>query len=258
MHHMPIFGNTLPSSDFLKLLGHDLRWQILGALAHSDRRVHELVELVGRPMNLVSYHLRLLREAHLVCERRSSADGRDVYYRADLDTLVAQYRLAGTRLHPALDPQPVSVPAAAATPARVLFLCTYNSARSQMAEGLLRHLARAWVEVVSAGSEPSTVHPLALRTMDELGIDIHGQRSKHLDEYRGQQFDYVITVCDQVREICPAFPHQPEQVHWSIADPSDVPGNDQVRLRAFQEAARELSTRIRFLSLLNRWGTPSA
>jgi protein-tyrosine-phosphatase len=96
------------------------------------------------------------------------------------------------------------------------------------------------------------VHPLALRTLDELGIDIRGQRSKHLDEYQGQPFDYIITVCDQVREICPAFPHRPEQIHWSIADPAAVPDTDQPR--AFEGAARELATRIRYLSLLNRWG----
>jgi thioredoxin type arsenate reductase len=130
---------------------------------------------------------------------------------------------------------------------RVLFLCTHNSARSQMAEGLLRHLGQDRVDVHSAGTVATRVHPLAIAAMAEKGIDISGQRSKHLDEFSGQEFDYVVTVCDNAHESCPIFPGAPEKIHWSIADPSAIEGDEGTRLRAFQVAADELMTRIRYL-----------
>jgi thioredoxin type arsenate reductase len=131
--------------------------------------------------------------------------------------------------------------------ARVLFLCTHNSARSQMAEGILRHLGQDKVEVHSAGTVATRVHPLAIAAMTEKGIDISGQRSKHMDELAGQEFDYVVTVCDNARESCPIFPGTPEQIHWSIADPSAIEGEEATRLRAFRIAADDLMTRIRYL-----------
>ncbi len=135
---------------------------------------------------------------------------------------------------------------------RVLFLCTHNSARSQMAEGFLRHLAPA-AQVASAGTEMTRVHPLAVRAMARQGLDISGQRSKHVGELAGQTFDYVITVCDHARESCPILPGAPEQIHWSIPDPAAVEGDPATRLRAFEGAALELLTRIRlFVALLGR------
>jgi protein-tyrosine-phosphatase len=135
---------------------------------------------------------------------------------------------------------------------RVLFLCTHNSARSQMAEGILRRLAPQ-VEVASAGTEATRVHPLAIRTMAQQGFDISEQRSKHLAEVAGETFDYVITVCDNAREACPIFPGAPEQIHWSIADPSAVEGDEATRLRAFEMAGIELLARLRlFVALLER------
>jgi arsenate reductase len=116
---------------------------------------------------------------------------------------------------------------------RVLVLCIHNSSRSQMAEGLLRQLAGDRFDVFSAGSEPSTVHPLAIQAMALRGIDIRQQLSKHLNEYRSQPFDYVITVCDQAAETCPIFPGKAERIHWSFADPSVVQGDDVERLAAF-------------------------
>ena len=101
---------------------------------------------------------------------------------------------------------------------RVLFLCTHNSARSQMAEGLLRQLGRNEFEVFSAGTEATRVHPLAIEAMKELGIDISAQSSKTLDRYRGQKFDYVITVCDRANEQCPIFTDDPVRIHWSTRD----------------------------------------
>lgn len=244
-------GMTLPAPSFLKLLAHELRWSLLEALARSDRRVQELVELVGEPANLVSYHLRRLRDQALVKERRSAADGRDVYYSVDIERLRGLYFATGETLHPGLAESAFAEPAAASTrstqPARVLFLCTHNSARSQMAEGILRHLAGDRVEVHSAGTEVTRVHPLSVTAMARKGIDISQHWSKHMDEFLGQRFDYVVTVCDNARESCPTFLGDPERIHWSIADPSAVEGDDATQLRAFIAAADELMGRIRYL-----------
>ncbi|MBK8904305.1 MAG: helix-turn-helix domain-containing protein [Anaerolineaceae bacterium] len=250
-----------PTLDFIKLLAHDVRWSLLVALAKSDRRVQELVELLQRPQNLVSYHLRLLREGQIVTERRSSADGRDIYYSLNLDQLRTLYQASGQTLHPALACAAPAVDAAQPQgdedmvveqkrPFNVLFLCTHNSARSQLAEGILRATGGSMVAVASAGSKPSRVHPLALRAAAAMQIDISSQRSKHMDEFAGQTFDYVITVCDRVRELCPVFPGDPHQIHWSFPDPAAVTGSDEQQFHAFLQTARELSTRIGYLRLM--------
>jgi len=140
---------------------------------------------------------------------------------------------------------------------RVLFLCTHNAARSQMAEGILRHLSQGSVEVYSAGTEPSAVHPLAVRALGEMGIDISGQRSKPVREFAGQSFDFVATLCEGARELCPIFPGDPERVHWGFRDPGAVTGTDEERLRAFKQTARELTARLRpFLALVERGVKP--
>ena len=237
----------------IKLLADDVRWQIVTALAGSDRRGRELVQLLRRPQNLVSYHLRQLLKHKLVSERRSAADGRDVYFSLRLDALRQLYQESGQALHPgladfALDRQ--AQPAVASLlPVRVLFLCTHNSARSQMAEAILRHLSRGQIDVHSAGNEPSDIHPLARQATRERGISMEGQRAKHLSEFEGQRFDYIVTVCDLAREACPVFPGDPEQIHWSFADPVAVTGLE-ARERAFNRTATELTTRINFLLLL--------
>ena len=130
---------------------------------------------------------------------------------------------------------------------RVLFLCTHNSARSQIAEALLRQLSSGEVESFSAGSEASRVHPLAIRVLQEAGVASAGQRSKHLDEYLGRQFDYVVTVCDRANESCPIFPGAPRRIHWSIPDPAAVEGPEEARLQAFRGALADLDGRIRGL-----------
>jgi protein-tyrosine-phosphatase len=245
---------TIPAPSFLKLLAHEMRWHLVEALARSDRRVQELVELVGEPHNLVSYHLRQLRGQELVSERRSAADGRDVYYSLDLDRLKGLYFAAGEILHPGITARPEGAAdesgAAPARRVRVLFLCTHNSARSQMAEAILRELGGSQVETASAGTEVTRVHPLAVREMAQRGIDISEQRSKHLEELVGEDFDYVVTVCDNAREACPIFPGDPERIHWSIPDPSAVEGEKPVRAAAFKRAADELTVRIRYLLAL--------
>ena len=117
----------------------------------------------------------------------------------------------------------------------VLFVCTNNSARSQMAEGLLRHLHGDRYEFFSAGTEPTKVNPLAIRAMAERGVDISGQRSKSLTELRGREFDLVVTVCDRAREACPFFPGGGERVHQSFLDPAAAAGTEEERLLAFRE-----------------------
>jgi thioredoxin type arsenate reductase len=242
-----------PLPDILKLLADDLRWQLVQALAFSDRKVQELVTLVGRPMNLVSYHLRRLREGNLVHEHRSIADGRDVYYSLDLNTLKVLYYESGTAIHPALGSateQPPMTTSETLPPTRILYLCTHNSARSQMAEALTQFLGKARVIVESAGTEPSVVNPYAVQTMKERGIDISTNHSKHLNEFLEQEWDYIITTCDSAREACPVFPGDPAQIHWSFPDPSAVEGSDADKLKAFRKTAQELTFRINHLLIL--------
>ncbi|HXG83625.1 MAG TPA: arsenate reductase ArsC [Pyrinomonadaceae bacterium] len=129
---------------------------------------------------------------------------------------------------------------------RVLILCTGNSARSQMAEGLLRHDAGDRYEVESAGVEPSFVRPQAIEAMDEIGIDITPHRSKSLDEFLGQPFDYVITVCDNAKEHCPIFPGKAERIHWSFDDPAAAAtGDDAAQLAVFRRVRDEIRARLR-------------
>jgi len=128
---------------------------------------------------------------------------------------------------------------------RVLILCTGNSARSQMAEGLLRELAGDRMDVWSAGSRPSTVNPLAIAAMRERGIDISSHRSKHLDQFRTQPFDTVITVCDNAAESCPVFPGPARRIHWSFPDPAAAEGSEAERLAVFREVRDGIEARLR-------------
>ena len=128
--------------------------------------------------------------------------------------------------------------------ARVLFLCTHNSARSQMAEGLLRRLAGDRFEVASAGTEARGVNPLATRAMAEIGIDLRGHTSKTLDRFLSERWDYVITVCDSANESCPAFLAAGTRLHWSFDDPSAARGSDEQRLAVFRRVRHEIEARI--------------
>jgi arsenate reductase len=128
---------------------------------------------------------------------------------------------------------------------RVLILCTGNSARSQMAEGLLRELAGERLEVYSAGSKPSVVNPLAIEAMRERGIDISSHRSKQLGEYLAQPFDYVITVCDNAAEGCPVFPGPARRIHWSFPDPAATHGSEAERMKVFRNVRDDIETRLR-------------
>ena len=127
---------------------------------------------------------------------------------------------------------------------RVLFLCTHNSARSQMAEGLLRRLAGERFEACSAGTEATHVRPLAIRAMRELDIDISTQESKTLDRYLGEAFDAVITVCDQTAEACPVFPGAKRRLHWSFPDPSKARGSEDQQLAVYRQVRDDIRAHI--------------
>ena len=235
------------SHAFLQLAGHPLRWRLLEELGRSDRIVQELTERVGEPQNLVSYHLGKLREAQLVSARRSAADRRDSYYALNLDRLGAALSEAGGALHPGLRLVPPPRDGHAVGPARVLFLCTGNSARSQMAEALIRARSGGRVEAHSAGSQPKALHPNAVRVMrEDHGIDLAGQAPKHFDVYAAAEFDLVISLCDRVREVCPDFPGAPEAIHWSIPNPA-TGEDDAATLPLFRGAAAELAMRVGYL-----------
>ncbi|MFA4980936.1 MAG: arsenate reductase ArsC [Candidatus Omnitrophota bacterium] len=127
---------------------------------------------------------------------------------------------------------------------KVLFLCTGNSCRSQMAEGFLRSLAGDKFEVFSAGVKPTQVNPLAIKVMAEAGIDISKHRSKSAMEFIGQQFDYVITVCDNARQTCPIFPGKYEKIHWDLEDPAEAQGSEEERMVVFRKIRDEIKKRI--------------
>ena len=134
-------------------------------------------------------------------------------------------------------------------PTRVIFVCTHNSARSQMAEGMLRAWGGDRFEAFSAGTEATRVRPEAIRVMDEIGIDISRQESKTLEPFLGEAFSWLITVCDQAKEACPVIPGVAQQAHWSIDDPSAIEGDEEARLKAFRTARDVLRDRIHIFLL---------
>jgi ArsR family transcriptional regulator, arsenate/arsenite/antimonite-responsive transcriptional repressor / arsenate reductase (thioredoxin) len=233
---------------FLQLVADPLRWQLIGELAQSDLRVAELAQRLGKAQNLVSYHLGELRAAGLVSARRSSADGRDSYYRLDLRRMGERFVAAGSAVHPALQlmpRRPAARPVRRSRP-RVLFLCTGNSARSQMAAALLEARTGGAVDARSAGSHPKALHPHAVRVMAARGIDIAGRSPTHLDRFARTRFDRVVTLCDKVREVCPEFPGAPVTAHWSMPDPAAAATSDDDDAE-FVRAADEIESRVELL-----------
>ena len=243
----------LQAPTFIGLAGHPVRWALLTELARSDRHVTELTRLLGQPQALVSYHLARLRGGGLVSSRRSSYDGRASYYTIDLERCGEALSATGGSLHPGLALR--VVPTAESmrrrrARARVLFACTGNGARSQIAEALLQELGGDRVDVVSGGSQPKPIHPNAVRALAERGIDISGRHSKPLAQFDGQHFDYVVTLCDRVREVCPEFPAATRRIHWSIEDPGRAPGGNRATYPVFRALTAELESRIGFLIAL--------
>jgi protein-tyrosine-phosphatase/DNA-binding transcriptional ArsR family regulator len=239
---------TNPSA-LASLLANPVRWKLILWLINSDYSVSELEKRLKKKQNLISYHLRRLQNSKLVKQVVSKADARESYYSLDVSALRKLFFALGDTMHPALNPsqeEPREL-TQANKPVRVLFLCTHNSARSQMAEGLMRAKGGDRVHVVSAGTEPSQVHPLAIAAMEKLNVDIRSHHSKSVTEFIHEKFDYVITVCDRAKESCPIFPGAPEQIHWSFPDPSEVSGAEAEKAKAFDDTAIQLSQRINFL-----------
>ena len=144
------------------------------------------------------------------------------------------------------------------TTPRVLFLCTHNSARSQMAEALLRSRSRGRVEVESAGTEKTLVRPLALKALEEIGIDASAQTSKTMERFIDEQFDYVITVCDAANDACPTFPNAGAREHWSLPDPSKATGSEEQQLEVYREVREELDVRVQGLVKQLLGGAPGS
>jgi protein-tyrosine-phosphatase len=243
--------STTTPSRFVQLLADEQRWRLLEELAKSDRKVSELTGLLGKPQNLVSYHLAALRDAGMVSARRSSADRRDSYYRMEKRRCADLLCAVGPALEPGLRvdwviPQDPEGRRRSHKPV-VLFLCTGNSARSQMAEGLLKHLSGGAIQARSAGSHPRPLHPNAVRVMAGRGIDISTNTTKRLDRFSQRRFDRVITLCDRVREICPEFPGAESTIHWSMPDPAADGATDEASYPAFERTAEELESRMPFL-----------
>lgn len=212
--------------------------------------MRELVAATGQPQNLVSYHLRRLRDGGLVTGRRSSFDARDTYYSLDLRGCWHALADAATALHPGLGTAQGTAPARAVPltgPCRVLFLCAGNSSRSPMAEALLRHRSAGRLRTASAGIRPKAVHPDAAAVMRErYRLDLSGHRPTSVATLVAEPFDYVISLCDKAREACPEFSARPSRIHWSLPDPAAGEGGVTGRA-AFERTAAELDARIRFL-----------
>ncbi|MFC9876282.1 arsenate reductase/protein-tyrosine-phosphatase family protein [Nocardia salmonicida] len=234
---------------FVHLAAHPVRWRLLRELSGGDYRVRELVARLDEPQNLVSYHLRLLREGGLVTTTRSSHDGRDSYNHLHLDRCAEMIADAGPALHPALVMHPETPTFGPPTTPTVLFICTGNSARSVIAESLLRHRGNHRVDAVSAGSRPKpTMHPDTVRVLrDEFGIDITGRSPRPLTDVIGARFDAVITLCDKAREVCPDFVDDPQHIHWSIPDPATAGAGEQDTYPIFRKTAIEIDSRVRYL-----------
>jgi protein-tyrosine-phosphatase/DNA-binding transcriptional ArsR family regulator len=248
------FSPPASAPELLRLVADPQRWRLLVELGRSDRRVGELAAATGNAQNLVSYHLGELRSAGVVSSRRSSADGRDTYYRLHHERLGSVLAEAGEAVHPAIrlvPAPPVDASNAPAAPARrrprVLFLCTGNSARSQIAQALLEERAGHRIDARSAGSHPKPLHPNAVRVLAERGIDIAGRRTTKLDRYARQRFDRVVTLCDKVREVCPELPGAPVTAHWSMADPAAAGGSDEDTYPTFVRTADEIEQRVDLL-----------
>ncbi len=250
------FGAMVPSGqfpappEFVRLAAHPLRWRLLTTLANGDFRVRELVWWVDAPQNLVSYHLRLLRDGGLVTARRSSFDGRDSYYHLDLTRCADALAETGAALHPALHMEAGSAGGRSRSRhVAVLFVCTGNSVRSPIAEALLRHYAADSVTVTSAGTRPKPrLHPDTLRILgDEYGIDAAGLVPRDVSTLAHRRFDRVVTLCDRARETSHEFPHHTRGAHWSI--PELVPASSRKNdvYASFQRTAADIDTRIRHL-----------
>lgn len=250
----------------LAVLADPQRLHILDLIINGIHCSSGIVERLGLAPNLVSHHLKVLREAGLVDIERDPADRRWIYYVPDIRQLTEVQFLLSHLLHPAriqaradecgpsqgalpYDP-PAHLTMEKEHPmnnkAKIIFLCTGNSARSQMAEAFMKKYAGDLFEVHSAGIEPKGVNPYTVRVMDEAGIDISGYQSKGVRQYLGHvNFGYVVTVCDHAEENCPTvFLTQGKHLHWSFEDPAAFQGTEEETLAKFSQIRDQIETRI--------------
>jgi protein-tyrosine-phosphatase/DNA-binding transcriptional ArsR family regulator len=243
--HMATGRNADPPP-FIRLADHPLRWRLLTELATGDHRVRELVEKVDQPQNLVSYHLRQLRDGGLVRARRSDSDGRDTYYHLDLERCSDGLASTGAALHPWLGAALGAPRSPTVDATGVLFVCSGNSARSPIAEALLRHRTGGRVTVASAGVFPKDrVHPHAVRVLHErFDIDIRDQRPRSIEDVArsGRRLHRVVTLCDRARERLEPR-REWRRTHWSVPDPAEDSG-DYAR---FVAASADIDARVRHL-----------
>ncbi|MFN8496926.1 MAG: metalloregulator ArsR/SmtB family transcription factor [Anaerolineae bacterium] len=234
----------------MKALGEVNRLRVYALLSMGPMSVGDLGITLGLSQALVSHHLAVLKAAGLIVDYRSPSDARVVIYSIDKSRLRDLYGELSLILDPirAFDPRP-SLPdpmrrTTMSGPIRVLFLCTGNSARSQMSEALLREKGEGLFQAVSAGTHPKGLHPLTIKVMDERGIDVRDQRSKDVTEFLTDTFDYVITVCDRANEECPVFPGDYERIHWSFEDPAAATGSEERQLEVFRRVRIAIENRI--------------
>jgi protein-tyrosine-phosphatase/DNA-binding transcriptional ArsR family regulator len=244
-------GSGAEIVQFCKALADATRLAILNRLALTDLRGGEIVDWLGLPHNAVSYHLKHLRALDLLRDRRSSGDGRDIYYSLNLARVEQLYGAIGATLQVPCMSAPEPRAPVTGEPLRVLFLCTHNSARSQLAEALLRQRAGTRMVVTSAGSAPTAVHSRTVALLEAHGIDSSVHHAKSLADFLETDFDYVITVCDRTREHCPAFPGEPRRMHWSIPDPIAYP-DEASCAAAFDAVWQELDQRVGYLARVTR------
>lgn len=242
----------------MKALGDPTRLRLFYLLTVCPMAVGDLVATLGLSQALVSHHLATLKAARLVIDHRAADDARSIIYMIDTPSLTRlrhelSWLMDPIKLYdPRQDEDIPRRPFVKTGPIRVLFLCTGNSARSQIAEAWLRKHGEGLFEAYSAGVHPKGLNPLTVKIMQESGIDVSHHLSKSVDEFRGQSFDYVITVCDQANEECPIFPDDHQRIHWSIEDPAAAEGTEAQRLAVFRRIANELSNRIALFVNVNR------
>jgi ArsR family transcriptional regulator len=240
---LPAVPSAVP--EILKLLADETRWRLVAALRRSDYQVGELVALLQLPQNLVSYHLGMLRQAGLVEMRRSDADARTIYYALELAGVQAGVQQIGASLQ-----LPLAAPSPALPPLTVVFLCSANSARSQIAEAWLRALSGGQLTVRSAGMEPAQLHPLTVQVMAEVGVDIGYQQAKSLATLGALEPDVTVTVCDRAREQCRDTLAAPTRLHWSVVDPLRVTDAAADQLPVFRRVRDHLRLRVEALLAL--------
>ncbi len=234
----------------MKALGEVNRLRIYALLSMGPMSVGDLVVTLGLSQALVSHHLMVLKTAGLIADHRASRDARSVIYSVNKAKLQDLYSELSLLIDPikAIDvrdnPPDTIRRDNMHGPLRVLFLCTGNSARSQMAEAFLRRQGEGLFEAYSAGTHPRGLHPLTVAVMQEAGIDMSGYTSKGLEQFLDQTFDYIITVCDRAHEECPVFPGPYERIHWTFQDPVAFEGPEDRQLAVFRRVQIEIQTRI--------------